>query len=165
MRRIFFLLGLAVITTGCTGTQGEAVMGMPGSPAWFASASPETIAGYYSRQCASYGFMAGTPGMAQCIQNSALSGRQTASNRVTAASGVLMQPRPQPSPMRTTNCRRVGSIARPSECQLVEKRLSQFVNLEQAMRPTLLEHSLKKESKKTRQSISDYHVFSMLWRK
>lgn len=60
---------------GCQGVGGETYVGMPTSPAWFATAGPKTVAAYFRKSCEAYGFKADTPQMAQCIQNEAVSRR------------------------------------------------------------------------------------------
>lgn len=64
-----------LLLAGCQGADGDGYIGLPGSPAWFMSASPKTIAAYYSERCVGYGFQPGTPHMAQCIQNEAQGAR------------------------------------------------------------------------------------------
>jgi hypothetical protein len=60
---------------GCTASQGETFLGAPGSPAWFASATPQTIADYFGQRCESYGFSKDTTEMAQCIEAEAQLGK------------------------------------------------------------------------------------------
>jgi hypothetical protein len=79
------LLLAALVVAGCTGSQGETYLGLPGSPAWFATASSQTVADYYGQRCVSYGFKPGTVEMAQCIQSEAQGGRGAASARMAAA--------------------------------------------------------------------------------
>lgn len=81
----FVLIGLWALA-GCTGVDGEKYLGRPGSPAWFATASPNTQASYFRDRCATYGFKPGTVEMAQCIQAEAGSSRQTAAFRSAMAS-------------------------------------------------------------------------------
>lgn len=101
MRKILPLLLLAL--AGCTGTQGETYLGRPGSPAWFATAAPETIVDYFVRRCAAYGFQPGTPQMAQCVQQEA--GATQNRNALRAAVIAANQP-------KSVNCTtmRVGSL-------------------------------------------------------
>jgi len=82
------LLPLIAVASGCTGSTGETYLGRPGSPAWFATAAPQTIADYYAQQCASYGFKPGTVEMAQCIQSEAQGGRNRAAVRQAASAPV-----------------------------------------------------------------------------
>lgn len=81
-----YLVVTAALLTACTGVQGETYLGRPGSPAWFATASPDTIADYFVRRCQTYGFQLGTPEMAQCVQQEAGAARGLAGARM---SGVL----------------------------------------------------------------------------
>ena len=54
---------------GCsTNPDGSTVVGIPGSPFWRQTASPEVVAAYYSERCETYGFETGTVAMAQCIR-------------------------------------------------------------------------------------------------
>jgi len=79
---------------------------MAGSPAWFATAGPETIAAYYRKRCVSYGFQAGTPQMAQCIQSEASGGRSRAADSSARSDAMIaesLKPRPAPSYPRTSN--------------------------------------------------------------
>lgn len=91
---------LLVVSTGCTGTQGETYLGAPGSRAWFATAAPETVAAYFSKRCAAYGFQPGTPAMAQCIQSEA----QSRQNQNAIRSAALAQANAQE--MATINANR-----------------------------------------------------------
>lgn len=69
---------LAALLMGCqSNTDGSPIIGLPGSPAWMATASPEAKAEHFGKACAAYGFKAGTPEMASCIQ-SEVSGQRTA---------------------------------------------------------------------------------------
>lgn len=70
--------------SGCTGVDGEHYLGRPGSPAWFATASSDTIAAYYGKRCSAYGFRPGTDAMAQCIESEA-QGRRNLNVARTAA--------------------------------------------------------------------------------
>ena len=76
----------ALLLAGCSGTgvNGERYTGRQGSQAWFATASPQTIAAYYQQQCAAYGHKPGSPGMTQCIQESAVVGRHSADMRAAS---------------------------------------------------------------------------------
>jgi hypothetical protein len=99
---------LVCAEAGCAGTQGETYLGLPGSPAWFATASPQTVAAYYGQRCQGYGFKPGTDAMAQCVQQEALAKRQSNSAdwRATVAAQQAAQ---QQQRMQTTNCRRFGN--------------------------------------------------------
>ena len=69
------------IISGCvsTGSRGEQVLGMPGSPLWFRTATMQTRIDYYKPGCLAYGFKDGTPEMAQCLQ-SAMQSKQSANS-------------------------------------------------------------------------------------
>lgn len=75
----FLLLPLAsIFLSGCaTGLDGETVMGSPGSPAWFNSASPKTKLHYFTEICSGYGFKVDTLQMSQCIQNETLNAKNS----------------------------------------------------------------------------------------
>ena len=77
-------LALAVVGGCSTGRSGEQVIGMPGSPLWFSSASMATKTHYYKRSCFAYGFKDGTPEMAQCLQTEMQSGKSSARDRVNS---------------------------------------------------------------------------------
>lgn len=93
MRRLLPAV-ILVLVAGCTG------VGMQGSPAWLATASPETQAEYFRKRCVSYGFRPGTVEMAQCIQTESQGARNRAQRQVAIA---------QASGPVTTNCNRIGS--------------------------------------------------------
>jgi hypothetical protein len=86
------LVGLLALA-GCQGANGSKYIGLPGSPAWFMTASPETVAGYFSDRCVSYGFQRGTPQMAQCIQTEAQGARGRNAMRGAAMAAAANQPR------------------------------------------------------------------------
>lgn len=106
---------LLVLMAGCTGVDGEQYMGRPGSPAWFATASPNTIAAYFAQSCTAYGFKPGTPEMAQCIQQEAGNKRSTNTAKmntwaqINAANANAAQANATANRMRTTNCNKFGS--------------------------------------------------------
>ena len=81
------LLGMLCLTLagagGCsTGSSGEQVIGRPGSPLWFGTASMATKTTYYKQACFAYGFKDGTPEMAQCLQTEMQSGKSSAQDRI-----------------------------------------------------------------------------------
>lgn len=90
-----YLVLVAIGLAGCTGTQGERFLGRPGSPAWFATAAPETIAAYFVTRCKTYGFTPGTVEMAQCVQQEA--GQTRNRNALKMAVVAANQP-------KTMNC-------------------------------------------------------------
>ena len=85
MKKILPLL-LTFVLIGCssTGQLGEQVMGNPGSPMWFASASLETQVHYYKSECRAYGYSDGTSQMAQCLQTSIQNAKERARQRLDA---------------------------------------------------------------------------------
>lgn len=81
------LAGSALIfaLTGCgTGTDGKQYYGRPGSPAWFKTASPNTIKKHFTDICTSYGFTEGSEAMASCMQKETLSQKQRNVERMAA---------------------------------------------------------------------------------
>jgi hypothetical protein len=86
MKNKALLLALPLVITlqGCvsTGVNGENVIGNPGSPAWFGTASRATINAHYKETCLGYGFLNGTTAMAQCIQSESKTTKQGADNRL-----------------------------------------------------------------------------------
>jgi hypothetical protein len=70
------------ILTGCsTGVMGETVIGRAGSPAWFGSASQETVIDHYKKACKSYGYAEGSIEMADCVEKSIRTGKGQAEQR------------------------------------------------------------------------------------
>jgi len=92
-RKLILVIGLGTISffnAGCsTGVNGETVMGRPGSPAWFNSASPQTIAAHFTEVCKTYGFQPNTPQFADCLKDTINSSRADASRRSAAAAAAL----------------------------------------------------------------------------
>lgn len=97
--KIWILTSLCVIA-GCSGSG----LGMPGSPAWFATTPPAEQAIYFRNRCVSYGFQPGTLAMAQCIQNESISSRGRGSARAQAAFANMAASQP-----KTTTCNRFGN--------------------------------------------------------
>lgn len=110
MKRLALLLCLFVLPA-CTGVDGETYMGRPGSPAWFATAHPATIAAYFRAQCEAYGFKPGTDALAQCIENESQNKRNANATRALAIAQMSqsMQPVPTPRPINCT-ATRMGSM-------------------------------------------------------
>lgn len=80
---------------------GSVIMGRVGSPAWFASASQETIVAHYKSVCTSYGFVDGTSEMAGCIQQELGGDRSDSRQRMAAAAANINPP--------TVQCRTSGT--------------------------------------------------------
>ena len=71
------------VISGCsTGASGEQVLGMPGSPFWFRSASMQTKVNYYKPGCLAYGFNDGTTEMSQCLMSAIQGGQSSARNKM-----------------------------------------------------------------------------------
>ena len=107
------------ILTGCsTGANGEFVMGRPGSPAWFGSASQETVIAHYKKACRAYGYADGSIEMADCVQNSISKGRDQSEQRKMNSFKILgdMEERERKSYQApqggTVTCREVGYTTR-----------------------------------------------------
>lgn len=111
MKRFITLAVLSAVA-GCTGVEGETYLGRPGSPAWFSTASPATIADHFSRLCAAYGFRPGTPEMASCIQKEAAVRRQE-SAMLSASNAAMAQARAR---MMTQNQSPQITIRPPIHC-------------------------------------------------
>lgn len=91
------------VLAGCNNPPG--VLGVPGSPAWYATATPQQQAQYFAQICAGYGIPAGTPQMAECAMREA-QGTRASGAAVTAAiaSRPIYTPPPAPTyqpPVRT----------------------------------------------------------------
>lgn len=98
---LFSLLLLA----GCTGVDGEHYLGRPGSPAWFATASPNTVAAYFRTRCSAYGFKDGTDAMARCVENEAQSRQSSNAVRSIALMQAATAVNPAPTaPSRPVHC-------------------------------------------------------------
>lgn len=101
MRKInLFAAAAFILVSACSGSG----LGMPGSPAWFATTPQAEQATFFRSRCVSYGFEPGTPAMAQCIQNESISSRGRASARANAASANMQNNQP-----KTTTCNRFGN--------------------------------------------------------
>jgi hypothetical protein len=100
-----------VLIAGCTGVDGEKFIGAPGSPAWFSTASPNTVATYFRDRCTAYGFVQGTPEMAQCIQQEAASKRQSNAIRGAAIASANQAniANANANRVRHTTCNRFGN--------------------------------------------------------
>lgn len=105
-KRIAILLFLA----GCTGVDGERYVGMPGSPAWFATASPDTVAAYFGKRCVAYGFKPGTPEMAQCIENEAQAKQHNNTLRNIAMQQAIANQQAASRPLHCTSTGSSGMI-------------------------------------------------------
>ncbi len=103
MKKKSLLLILPVVITlqGCvsTGVNGENVIGNPGSPAWFGTASSQTINAHYRSTCLEYGFVIGTTAMAQCMQSESKTTKQGADDRLQNFIEST-----KPTPTYRTNC-------------------------------------------------------------
>lgn len=97
----------AALLAGCTQADGSTAVGMVGSPAWQATASPAAKMATYRANCEGYGYTPGTPAMAQCMQQEAGDYRASSSSAMAAMSTNMAQ-MSQPRPITTTNCTSVG---------------------------------------------------------
>jgi hypothetical protein len=68
---------MAALVVGCTGDGGEARGPAPGSPAWYETASVESMASYFRAQCVAQGYLPGTREMADCIRAEASAAGQS----------------------------------------------------------------------------------------
>lgn len=77
--KLLFLFGIIFTTSNCsTGSSGETVLGRPGSPMWFMSASQDTIDNYLEQKCSRYGYTRGTSQFANCMRDLDKSSRDRA---------------------------------------------------------------------------------------
>ena len=67
LKSLSALLAVALIA-GCVPVNPDGTQGEKGSLAWFSTATPEAKKAYYAEICTGYGFKAGTPDMARCMQ-------------------------------------------------------------------------------------------------
>ncbi|MDH7790734.1 hypothetical protein QBD00_001638 [Ochrobactrum sp. AN78] len=81
MKKTFILIAVLLGVSGCQ----SGGVGMPESPMWFLTATPEQQIAYYSKRCSAYGFKAGTPEMAQCIMTESRSSKDRASNQMAVS--------------------------------------------------------------------------------
>ncbi|WP_157770189.1 hypothetical protein [Ruegeria marisrubri] len=106
---VLTLVGTAALTSGCsTGVNGETVAGLPGSPAWFATASEETQMAFYAQECEEFGFQPGTPHFAMCMKQTAGEMRSGA-QQALANMGQQMSDFSNGPEMYTTNCNSFGN--------------------------------------------------------
>lgn len=98
---------------------GETVIGRPGSPYWFATASSATQHNYFNQKCTDYGYKVGTDAHAQCMQTETGNARRSADARSAGMSAGLASagqivasqpPPPQPPPIP----QRVNCTSRPN---------------------------------------------------
>ena len=97
---------VALCLLGCQpdeiGVDGEGIYGIPGSLSWFSTASPRTQAAYYGRLCQTYGYVWGTPQMANCVASEIRNGKAQATRTFQASVNFADQlNRPAP----TSSCR------------------------------------------------------------
>lgn len=94
---MIFKYALGIVAIGALISCGEnpdgsVVMGRVGSPAWFSTASQETIIAHYKGVCTSYGFVDGTSEMAGCIQQELGGDRSAGRQRMAAAAANINPP-------------------------------------------------------------------------
>jgi hypothetical protein len=71
-------LAVCLVTLAACAPNPDGSYGSPGDIYWFDSASPDVINAHYRTVCEGYGFDAGTPDMARCVQEEVLKGRREA---------------------------------------------------------------------------------------
>ena len=68
--KLLFLFGIILTTSNCsTGSSGETVLGRPGSPMWFKTASRATKVEYFQSICNGYGYKLGSNTFADCMRD------------------------------------------------------------------------------------------------
>jgi len=72
LKKIAFA-SLVLSLSACS--SGES-FGRPGSPVWLRTTPPAEQAKYFGGVCESYGFQAGTPEMASCIQRETIAAKE-----------------------------------------------------------------------------------------
>ena len=109
--KVALLVSSTVILSACiptsTGVKGENIIGNPGSPLWFDTASQATIINHYKNVCIAYGFIDGTPEMAKCIQDAHAEGKHGARERIKAVNKINSYNKPITCTTfgNTTTCR------------------------------------------------------------
>lgn len=107
-RHSLVLTWAILFLTACsTGIKGEQIIGSPGSPAWFMSASIDTQMEYFRKICMGYGFKEDTPDMSRCLQTEARSAKSQARNKMSEAFQNLGKD--------SMTCRTVGNITKCRE--------------------------------------------------
>lgn len=87
---VFMPISAVLLLNACaSGSGGEMVMGRPGSPAWFATASQETQIQYFEGICRRYGYSSGTSEMSQCLQTEMQGGKARSSEAAKRGTDTL----------------------------------------------------------------------------
>jgi hypothetical protein len=96
------LVKILVIGTFVTAVTGCQTVGRVGSPLWHMTATDQEKLATYTNTCVGYGFVKGTPEIAQCIAQESRDSRASASDRMKSLSNYN----------RTVNCTsiRTGTI-------------------------------------------------------
>ena len=94
-----------ILLASIIGLSGCQSVGMVGSPLWHMTTSKNDKIAAYRETCVGYGFVRGTPEMAQCISTESRDSRASASDRMRAFSESMKPP-------QTINCTstRTGTI-------------------------------------------------------
>lgn len=90
MRAAWALLPLALVAA-CTAVRSEANGPTPGSAAWYETASRQQITNHFRGQCVAFGYLPGTPEMAECIGREASAARQSKIARSAAIAATTAE--------------------------------------------------------------------------
>jgi hypothetical protein len=86
MKKLLAVMTLATMVTGCaTGIQGEKIVGRPGSPMWFSTASVPTQIAHFKQICSAYGFNDSTLNMSQCLRSEMQTAKQRAHENINSS--------------------------------------------------------------------------------
>lgn len=113
MIRTSYALSLVIFLSACgTNPDGSTIVGVPGSPFWRNTASPEVIAEYYGERCEKFGFKSGTDAMAFCIQEEISQDRRRQSASAERLQADISKAfEPSNSNYRPTRCSQYRSTA------------------------------------------------------
>lgn len=89
----YHVLLLPALVAGCASGSGETSHPAPGSPAWYETASQQSIAEYLRARCVNYGYMLGTSEMAECIRKEASAAGQTNIAHTATMAGATVRSR------------------------------------------------------------------------
>ena len=122
--KLLFLFGIIFTISNCsTGSSGETVLGRPGSPMWFMSASQETIDNYLEQKCSRYGYTRGTSQFANCMRDLDKSSRDRA--RKTLDSSIKnLNDVGKPTIYGTGSNVNINTSSTPKNCPKVSEAIS-----------------------------------------
>ena len=101
---VWFVVGGTVV--GCTeNVDGTTALGLAGSPAWYMSTTEDQRRDYFQSTCVDYGYVLGTPDMAQCVATETRNARGLASEAAQGMRTSFDRPIVTPS---TTTCSTFG---------------------------------------------------------